>query len=69
MDSSFIVVAKTVMENTQTLAALVYALSKASPETFALYEEKLAELKKQHQADFDKMDSVLRKLNETDQGG
>ncbi|MCD6062340.1 MAG: hypothetical protein K0R82_251 [Flavipsychrobacter sp.] len=64
MDSSFVVVAKTVMENRQMLAALTYALSIANPELFAVYEDKLAEIKKNHEKDFELMDSVLRKLNE-----
>lgn len=64
MDSSFIVVAKTVMENRQMLAAMVYALSKANPEVYALYEEKLEELKKEYSKDFEKMDSVLKQLND-----
>lgn len=64
MDSSFIVVAKTVMENRQMLVAMIYALSKANPEIYGLYAEKLEELKKEHSKDFEKMDSVLQKLNE-----
>ncbi|WP_276132158.1 hypothetical protein [Polluticoccus soli] len=66
MDSSFVVVAKTVMENRQMLAALTYALSVSNPELFAVYEEKLAEIKKTHERDFMLMDSVLQKLNEKD---
>lgn len=64
MDSSFVVVAKTVMENRQMLAALTYALSINSPELYAVYEEKLAEIRKTHEKDFEMMDSVLQKLNE-----
>jgi hypothetical protein len=66
MDSSFVVVAKTVMENRQMLAALIYALSKTNPEAYALYEEKLAELKKEYEKDFVMMDNVLEKLREAD---
>ena len=49
MDSSFVVVAKTVMENRQMLASLIFALSKSNPELYALYEEKLAELRKEYE--------------------
>jgi len=63
MDSSFIVVAKTVMENRQMLAAMVYAMSKHHPEMYASYEEKLTELRKEHEQEFAKMDSVLERLN------
>ncbi|HRO43673.1 MAG TPA: hypothetical protein PL009_12620 [Flavipsychrobacter sp.] len=63
MDSSFIVVAKTVMENRQMIAAMIFAMSKVNPEMYALYEEKLAELRKEHEKEFEKMDSVLEKLN------
>ena len=66
MDSSFVVVAKTVMENRQMLAALIFALSKTSPDTYALYEEKLTELKKEYEKDFVMMDNVLEKLREAD---
>jgi hypothetical protein len=41
MDSSFVVVAKTVMENRQMLAALIYALSKTNPEAYALTKRNL----------------------------
>ena len=58
MDSSFVVVAKTVMENRQMLASLIYALSKSNPEMYSLYEEKLAELKKEYEKDFKMMDNV-----------
>jgi len=63
MDSSFIVVAKTVMENRQMIAAIMYAMSQTNPEMYALYEQKLAELRKEHEKEFEKMDSVLQKLN------
>jgi hypothetical protein len=66
MDSSFVVVAKTVMENRQMLAALTYALSITNPELYALYQEKLEEIKKTHEKDFLLMDSVLQKLNDND---
>ena len=66
MDSSFVVVAKTVMENRQMLAALTYALSITNPELYTLYQEKLAEIKKTHEKDFLLMDSVLQKLNDKD---
>jgi|GEM_PF-1664577 len=66
MDSSFVVVAKTVMENRQMLAALIYALSKSNPEMYSLYEEKLAELKKEYEKDFKMMDNVLEKLKDAD---
>jgi hypothetical protein len=68
MDSSFVVVAKTVMENRQMIASIIYAMSKTNPEAFALYEEKLAELKTQHAGDFEKMDKVLEKLNAASEG-
>jgi hypothetical protein len=63
MDSSFIVVAKTVMENRQMIAAIIFAMSKSNPEMYALYESKLEELRKEHEKEFEKMDSVLQKLN------
>lgn len=66
MDSSFIVVAKTVMENRQMIAAMIYAMSKADPEMYALYETKLSELRKEHEKEFEKMDTVLQKLNNAD---
>lgn len=66
MDSSFVVVAKTVMENRQMLAALTYALSITNPELYTLYQEKLEEIKKTHEKDFLLMDSVLQKLNDND---
>ncbi len=66
MDSSFVVVAKTVMENRQMLASLIYALSKSNPEMYSLYEEKLAELKKEYEKDFKMMDNVLEKLKDAD---
>jgi hypothetical protein len=66
MDSSFVVVAKTVMENRQMLASLIYALSKTNPELYSLYEEKLAELKKEYEKDFLMMDNVLEKLKDAD---
>ena len=68
MDSSFVVVAKTVMENRQMLASLLYALSKSSPELYSLYEEKLSELKKEYEKDFLMMDNVLEKLKDNDSG-
>lgn len=64
MDSSFVVVAKTVMENRQMLAALTYALSVSSPELYAVYQEKLQEIQQHHAKDFEKMDNVLQKLKE-----
>lgn len=64
MDSSFVVVAKTVMENRLMLASLTYALSVSNPELYKIYEDKLAELKKANAQDFEKMDSVLQKLND-----
>jgi hypothetical protein len=67
MDSSFVVVAKTVMENRQMLAALTYALSVKDPELYAVYQEKLTEIQKSHEKDFEKMDNVLRKLNDTEE--
>jgi hypothetical protein len=67
MDSSFVVVAKTVMENRQMLAAMIYALSKSNPEIYALYEEKLEELNAHHAKDFKLMDNVLEKLKDADE--
>lgn len=64
MDSSFVVVAKTVMENREMLAALTYALSVSNPELYAIYDEKLSEIKKAHERDFLLMDAVLQKLND-----
>ena len=66
MDSSFVVVAKTVMENRQMLASLIFALSKSNPELYALYDEKLSELRKEYEKDFLMMDNVLEKLKEAD---
>ena len=63
MDSSFIVVAKTVMENRQMIAAMIFAMSKTNPEMYAHYESKLQELRKEHEKEFEKMDSVLDRLN------
>jgi hypothetical protein len=67
MDSSFVVVAKTVMENRQMLAALTYALSITNPELYTVYQQKLAEIKKSQEKDFEMMDNVLQKLNENKQ--
>lgn len=69
MDSSFVVVAKTVMENRQMLAALTYALSVSNPELYEVYQQKLAEIQKHHEKDFEKMDNVLQKLNDQDKEG
>jgi hypothetical protein len=52
------------MENRQMIAAMIFAMSKVNPEMYALYEAKLAELQKEHEKEFEKMDSVLAKLNE-----
>lgn len=54
------------MENRQMIAAIIFAMSKKDPEMYALYESKLAELQKEHEKEFEKMDSVLAKLNEAD---
>ena len=67
MDSSFVVVAKTVMENRQMLAALTYALSITNPELYTVYQQKLAEIQKSQEKDFEMMDNVLQKLNENKQ--
>lgn len=66
MDSSFIVVAKSVMENSQKLAALEYALQVGHPDLFTLYIEKLKEYQKSNELYFQKMNDALAKLNEAE---
>ena len=66
MDSSFVVVAKTVMENRQMIAAMIYELSITNTELLTVYETKLAEIQKSHQQEFDKMNDLLEKLNSSD---
>lgn len=49
------------------LAALTYALSITNPELYTVYQQKLAEIQKSQEKDFEMMDNVLQKLNENKQ--
>ena len=59
MLSHVITIAKGVIKNRQMLLALEFALKETNPDTFAVYQQKLQELRKDDEKDFKALEEIL----------